>query len=236
MKRKLASLYTLPLVFASASFSVESDKFKGSAFDKVTGKFIYTESHVRKLNEGKPVSARVQYLDQQGNAFVEKKITYKYSAVAPNFTLIDRRTGYEEGAKVLSGNRLQLFNKVSQGKKRSVAVVPFDPNKLVVDAGFDEFIRENWTKLQSQQKIAIQFAVPAMLRTVEFRVYKVTSKTINGKKATVFSMDLGNFFLRLFIDPIIVSYDNEDKKLLRYEGVSNILNNNGDNYVAKIIF
>lgn len=230
------------IILAMATFTLDptgaqsTEKFKGTAYDKKSGKFIYVESHSREIKDGNLVAGTVEYLNSSGKSFVSKSLNYNYSSEAPDYRLIDKRTGYTEGVRVLAGNRLSLYNQPAAGKKKQTAVASFDPKRLVIDAGFDEFIRKNWDRLQRNERILIQFAVPSMLRIVEFRVYKVSSRTIKGKPATVFSMDLGNFFLRLFIDPIVVSYDNEEKKLLRYEGVSNILDSRGKNHIAKIIF
>lgn len=236
MKQLSIIILAMSVCILEPAVAQSTEKFKGTAYDKKSGKFIYVESHSRQIKNGKLISGTVEYLNKSGKSFVSKSLQYKYSAIAPNYRLVDKRSGYIEGVRVLAGNRLSLYNQPAAGKEKQTAIQSFDPKKLVIDAGFDEFIRKNWDRLQKNERILIQFAVPSMLRIVEFRVYKVSSRTIKGKPATIFSMDLGNFFLRLFMDPIVVSYDNKEKKLLRYEGVSNILDSKGDNHIAKIIF
>jgi hypothetical protein len=236
MKDLIITIVAMTLLVTGGANAQSSEKFKGTAYDKKSGKFIYVESHRRVIKNGNLIEGSVEYLNKSGKSFVSKKIEYEFSSIAPNYRLEDKRTGYIEGVKILPGNRVSLYNQSSSGKKMQKAIKAFNPKMLVVDAGFDEFIRKNWNRLQNNERILIQFAVPSMLRVVEFRVYKVSSSKIKGKAASVFSMDLGNFFLRLFMDPIIVSYDNKEKKLLRYEGVSNIVDSEGDNHVAKILF
>ena len=49
-------------------------------------------------------------------------------------------------------------------------------------------------------------------------------------------MEIGNRLLRLLIDPIDLAYDLESRRLLVFEGISNLNNDDGKSYNARIVF
>jgi hypothetical protein len=49
-------------------------------------------------------------------------------------------------------------------------------------------------------------------------------------------LDIDNFVIRLFLDPIVLTYDMDARRLVSYEGISNILNDAGDSYFVRISY
>jgi len=106
----------------------------------------------------------------------------------------------------------------------------------VVDAGFNNFIQTFWDSLQTGTKLSVNFAVPSKLDTYGFRVYRDGATTVNGRPAVRVKCDIDNFIIRLFLDPITLTYDEEAKRLVSYEGISNISNEKGENYFVRITY
>ena len=99
--------------------------------------------------------------------------------------------------------------------------------RLVTDAGFDQFVRENWDVLVQGERQKVDFLVPSRLSIVPFRMEKVDC--IDGvENALCLSIETSAWWLRLLVNPVFLAYDLEHKYLLRFVGRANISDENGD--------
>ena len=99
-------------------------------------------------------------------------------------------------------------------------------NNLVIDAGFDDFVRLNWRELEGGKTVSFPFLVPSQLDTYNFKIRKHREVTIEGSAASVIRLNLSGV-LAWFTPYIEVSYRQADQVLMRYEGLTNIRNAEG---------
>ena len=107
----------------------------------------------------------------------------------------------------------------------------------MADAGFDEFVREQWESLE-QKGIAstVPFLVPSLLDSVTFRVRKVgRGDRSTAKPQSVIRLSLAGA-LGWFLPDIDVSYRQRDRRLMRYRGLTNIRDAGGELLKAQIDF
>jgi len=109
------------------------------------------------------------------------------------------------------------------------------PADLVGDAGFDRFVIDHWQKLLAGETVHFHFLVPSRLDYLGFKVRHLGREQIGGRSAEVFRLALGGL-LGLIVSGIDVAYEAESRILLRFEGLSNVRDPEGDNYVARIEF
>lgn len=193
---------------------------------------LYRERHWTRYESGRASERLVLYLCPDGTPFGRKHVDYRASAQAPAFEFTDARSGYREGLRRVAGKASVWFRE-ARGSERSAAVTA---NRLVADAGFDTFIRTHWPALTSGQAVALSFAVPARLGSLDFKLRRVTQTTIAGEPAHVFRLSLGGW-LGLIAPAIDVAYGKQSRRLLRFEGMSNLRDDAGrKQLVARIDF
>jgi len=230
----------LLFVFLSSYFNFTSlytssnKKYSGFAYDPSSNKTIYTEDFEEVIENGKHVMSSTTVKDASGKIIATRKIDFGKSYVTPNFKLEDLRTGYMEGATV-SGDSITLYYRDSHhskiNQKKMLVPLPY-----VVDGGFNYFIKQKWDDLMKDEIIPFHMAVAAKLDYFTFRARKEKETIIDGKKSVVIKIELDNFILRCLVDPITLTYECNSKRLLVYEGITNIPGDKGKNYVAKVVY
>jgi hypothetical protein len=108
------------------------------------------------------------------------------------------------------------------------------PQPFVIDGGFNYFIKNRWSEIESFKIVSFYFVVPNQMDYFSLRLRKKENKVIGGKNCSIIYLEIDNVVLRWIVKPIILTYDTESKRLLTYEGISNIMNAMGKNEAVKI--
>ncbi len=230
-----SSFFLISLVFLFPSIMYADVRFTGTAFEISTGKKIYFENHHEKWINGRHNYSDVSYTDINGSKIVHKTIVFSKSRTAPDFTTRDLRTGYLEGAQLLEDGSVRLFTRAKEGEQLREKILKLSET-VVIDGGFDYFIRDNWDKLIRGEKLTFYFAVPARLEVFRFRLYQNQELTWANRPARKFTLEFDNLMLRIFLDGFALYYDSESRRLLSFRGLSNISAPSGKNYIAEINF
>jgi hypothetical protein len=234
MKKKYVYCF-LGFLLTTSLWSNEVIKYRGEAYDLKTGKYLYSENHEEISKNGNPVTSTVYYKDENEKVIAKKTVFYEKSVIAPSYALEDFRDGYKEGAKYDEDGKLVLFTqKNSKSSLRQTKISPKQP--IVMDQGFDKFIQKKWNELQSGGVVYFQLPSPSQQDVFAFRVSKISKEKFLNKESYLFKVEIDNALFRLVLKPIRLYYDAETKKLLGYIGVSNINDENGKSYNAKILF
>jgi hypothetical protein len=181
---------------------------------------LYREEHLVRQSEGRLDERLVLYRCLDGSAFARKRVRYGEHPSAPSFLLEDARSGYREGAE-RTGDGLRVAW-TAPGEAEAAAQLP--PGPVVADAGFDEWVRASWEPLTGGQSQSMQFLVPSRLRAYRFEVSPVDSGN-EGLRA--FRLRLGGW-LGWLVPSIEVAYDAQTRRLVRFEGLSNLRDDAGD--------
>ncbi|MEO8161211.1 MAG: hypothetical protein ABI588_07310, partial [Arenimonas sp.] len=213
----LAAAAAPPL--AAASFTAQD----GLAHPAGGTALVYREQHFLRVEAGRPLERLVVYRCPAGAAFARKHLDYAVSILAPDFRLDDHRSGYREGMRRRAG-RVELYFRPPAGGTEKQVALPTAPG--VADAGFDEFVRANWQPLLAGRDLPLRFAVPSRLRAMDFAVRKTGSARIAGEDAVVFRLRLDGL-LSLVAPHIDVAYGARSRRLLRFEGLSNMRDASG---------
>lgn len=193
---------------------------------------LFREQHFVRSAGDQALERLVLYRCPDGTAFGRKRIDYRDSALAPAFSLEDLRSGYREGLRRGAAPAL-YFRPDSETAEQSA---PLASTRLVADAGFDEFIRLHWSRLVAGESVPLEFAVPSRLRSLPFSVSRAGEAVLLGEKAWVFTLKLDGL-LGWLVPAIEVSYGQLSRRLLRFEGLSNLRDDRGDRpLVARIDF
>ena len=224
----LACLFAPLPALASLTFE------EGVAREPGSDRLLYREQHLVRRQDGEPTERLVIYRCGDGTPFARKRVDYRGSAVAPEFVFEDARIGYREGLRRRTGVE-SLWVREGQGEAERSAPLQ-DDARLVADAGFDEFIRDNWTPLVSGESVPLRFAVPSRLQSLGFKVNRQGSAQFGGEPAETFRLRLGGL-LGWIAPHIDVAYGRDSRRLLRFEGLSNLRDDDGESQlVARIEF
>lgn len=188
----------------------------------------FREQHFLRTQAGRPLERLVVYRCPAGPAFARKRLDYLASTQAPEFQLEDRRSGYREGMRRRDG-RVELFFRAARSGAERRALLRAAPG--VADAGFDEFVRANWQSLLEGRTLPLRFAVPSRLRTMDFAVSKRGLARVGGEEAVLFRLRLDGL-LGLVAPHIDVAYGLRNRRLLRFEGLSNMRDARGDRQLS----
>lgn len=238
-----AAVVAIPFFLAPSAFAADKptednpgvEIVKGYAFDMKEDTLLYTEEHKDSYENDVKTKSTVTYRDAEGEVIVEKDLTYNVSQTIPTFTKRDLRNNYLVGAKV-KGNKVEMFVGGSGPKDKIKRKTVRSEKEMVVDAGFNAFIQENWDDLCDDKTLKIEFATPSILKVVTFKINRIGEEEVAGQKVHRFRMKTNALLYRLFLDPIDVSYCQETRRLVAYEGLSNIKDAEGEQYKTRIVF
>lgn len=227
--QRTAILLLAILAMAPPPASARWLSYQGDATSIGGSERVYVEQHFIRM-AGEVIAERVvSYRCPDGPAFARKRVDYSTSTTAPGFELDDGRSGYREGARHTAGG-LELFvDRAGETARREVVVLT---DSLVADAGFDEFVRQQWDRLVAGEPVRLDFALPARLDAYGFRI---------GRRAAEAD---GELQLRLQLRGLLgwaapnidVAYSIEDRRLIRYAGLSNLSDPRGRPWQVRIDF
>jgi hypothetical protein len=211
---------------AEPEFSTYSGQAVGSK-----GEFLYAEQHLLKYEAGRIRERVVLYRCANGAPFARKTASYG-ELVAPDFVFEDSSNGVREGVRNEAGARTVFF-RAGRDVPEKTAPLKLDPHG-VIDAGFDEFIRENWQSLLTGRTLTLHFLVPSRLSSMDFHVRHLGSG-YEESEIENFRLEIAGL-LKWIAPSINVSYSATDHALVRYEGLSGLRDQRGENLQTTITF
>jgi hypothetical protein len=195
------SLITLALV-AGAALARSSDvpTAVGKAYDQDSGILLYTEYHFCPQEAH---TCTVQYRGAAGAMIAEKTLDYSSGPFSPTLKLIDYRL------------------------KREWSVPANQEPDVVVDAGFDNYMRSIWRRLELGERVRFPFRVTGFSKPIKMRADPVMSVECPEAEFCV-EVGLDSMLLGILTSPIALTYSRESRRLLRFRGVSNLKGPDGE--------
>jgi len=203
----------------------------GTAYDLKSEQLLYSETHCLSSEAN---AREVIYRNDDGAMIARKLVDYSSGHTTPSFVqhnlysqeLIEVSLGEEGVTMSVRGVDQPEFKTITS--TRPDAKLP-----VVIDAGFDAFVRDHWDSLVSGESKRFQFPFAARERLVELRI-KPVQCSYSGDSDQCFRLELSNWFLRMLAAPIELGYDADLRRLSRYRGLSNIGDENGKGLVVDI--
>lgn len=240
MMNKYVFIWALGLLsplLASALPSESSYQFKGYAYSQDDKTLLYSEHHMMELNEqGKLIRSQVLYYSSTGKLMAQKQLKYHANGYLPDFeyTNLFNRQGFK-----VRGNEKDISITTKQNdqvSEQSVGVINQRP--MIVDAGFDVFMRENWKDLLAGEKKIVEFLSPTRAMFITFEIQRIdrASQKRLDNQIVAFQLSPKNFIISLLVDPIDLEYHKKTGRIMSYQGLTNIekVDDPEQNYVADI--
>lgn len=200
----------------------------GEAASTDNGELLYRELHYRS-DASALLSERVEYVSPAGELLVQKTLDSSVSPITPNVEQNDLRSGTRFSVSDVGA----ALDSRYQRSGESMATKLLDKNeRLVVDAGFDPYVRANWETLSAGEAIRAEFFVPARLETINISIRKTDAEQCAAVTSAALCLVVRPAgMLRLvgwFVDPLYLAYAQDSQRLLMYRGISNLLNEDGE--------
>jgi len=196
----------------------------GEAFAINSEELLYRETHCQSDDK---LTHKVLYKNADGESIAHKSIDYGNGFSMPSFKQTNFQTS-EETEVIVDKNQVTLsfISANREQKQKTFEKNAFSDLPMVIDAGFDAFIRENWDSLVAGDKLYFQF--PLVTRSVVIRLRaSASSCSFESSNSQCFKLEMSNWLYRMLADPIELGYDRDQKQLIRYRGLSNIENVSG---------
>ena len=190
----------------------------GEAFRQGSDTLLYRERHRYSTLKDNTHQQDVIYTQPDGTPWAQKKLHYDQPPTAPSFTLTDSRN--QESLQVtVESEHISILH--SHNDKQHTAKVEIQ-SPLVVDAGFDPFVRQHWQSLHQGESETFFFLLPRRERLVELKLSSRPCAEYDPDLFLCLSLDINNWFLRMLVDTVELTYQRSDKRLVQYRGVSNL--------------
>jgi hypothetical protein len=215
----------------------QSPDVVGNAYGIKSKQLVYSELHYYSTDKKDHF---VLYIDENNNEMVEKSIDYRQSYSAPAFTQTDKRNNEWLSVEWLDQ---QLNIKYQPAFKQSTKEATVNvESPLVVDAGFDYFVRDYWDDLVIGEKIAFNYVAPTRTSLVNLTIEMIDcpvefhdDKALDViDKFSCFQIKPSTWLISLFLNPIHLMYSTLDQRLHRFRGLTNINDENGDGFEVDI--
>ncbi len=229
----------LPMLLASASLSRADDgpwRFIGEATalnDGPDRALLYREKHTvnGQCEQGTwvPETDDVAYLPPRKDmAFATKQVDYSRSLLRPDFDFRQPRYGDRVTVKHDGKDRVNIRH--VQGNSTETFTTPIDES-VVIDAGFDNLVRQHWAALNKGESVQFEFLAPTRGEHYSFVLEPASEPEVNAD-VTLRIRPTG-LLTKLLVDPITLGYSAQGE-LTDYYGLTNILKNDDSNYRAHI--
>ncbi len=203
----LASLClpVLALMVGAAGPAQASTAVIGEARGLEAGDFRYTEHHACSP-DGR--SCTVEYRDSSGEVFARKAVDFGDGLHSPSLVLEDFRRGLTREVEDRFGE------------------------DVVVDAGFDHYVRSRWDELAAGEEVKFSFLPAGRDEPLTMSARRDDERDCDPQAlCLVISLDM--WLISLLVDPIRLVYDDR-RRLTQFAGVSNITTAEGDSQSVEI--
>ncbi len=226
----LTAAFLLIPTISIAEAKDQVEVFKGIAKDK-EGKVVYIEEHETKIQDGSTVSIITKYLEpKKSEPFAIMKSDFSKNRLVPEMIFEDFRNNYKVESK-LSNGKVELYKNYKRRGRTTTKNESFEiSDKLMMSQGYHNFIVSQMEKFKPGEEIKIEFLAANRLEKYDFNVRLTSSNadTLN------FELEIDSWLIGMFAPKLKVSYDRKTKRILSFEGITNILASNGDAQDLKI--
>lgn len=231
-KTGLLSLATLWLALISpVGQAADINETIGDAYELNGEQLLYRETH---CVDPSGQLRDVIYEDGQGELMASKRVDYSSGRTTPSFVQDNLYSSERVEVRLDDGKlTMAILDAGSSEPKKLISEQPSDKLPIVIDAGFDEFVRSHWDELVEGEDKRFQFPFAARSSLVELRIRRFGC-SYDTDTDQCFRLELSNFLLRMLVAPIELGYDADTRRLTRYRGLSNIGDADGNGLVVDI--
>ena len=226
------TLTVITLATVPGAYAIENKGLViGEAYDLKSDEFLYREVYCANSN---PHEMEVIYRNAEDRVLARKLLDYSSGSTTPSFVQQNFYSSEIIEVDLKAGNVTMSVLDANNSEPKKTSSAQTDGSlPVVIDAGFDQFIRENWDGLLAGEKKPFLFPFVERDSLVELRIRK-SACSYSSETHQCFKLELSNWFVRMLVSPIELGYDPEMQRLMRYRGLSNIGDGKGNGSIVDI--
>jgi hypothetical protein len=218
----VALILMLPLLATASGPAApvsEVRAFYGYAYDLRSDRYLYTEVHRQRVEDGRWVGGTIRYYDTDGREIGAKQLDFRADPYVPVYRMTLQDPVYAE-AITDNGETIQVQRQVGVDGEVERQQLPHGA-QTTADSGFHAFLLSHFDDLMQGEVVTFRMVVPGSLDAFNFRARRIDDTRFEGRAAVRFKVELDSL-LRLLIDPLELTYDPQTHDLLEYRGISNL--------------
>lgn len=200
---------------------------QGEAYD-ADGRLLFRQTHYWYDDDAGEPRGFTLYTCPDGHAFARRTSDYGTHPATPDFALEIAPTGYREGVRS-DGTRRIVYVQRRADRPEQDAPLPAAEH-AVIDDGFNAYVAAHWDALLAGEYVPIRYLVPSRHRFYRFRIVKVADADPDELRLRM----QFDFWFGRFLPHVYVTFDRTSRTLVRYQGISNIRDAEGDNVHVRI--
>jgi len=207
--------------------------YTGYAYHSDTGELAYTARYRPADGEGSRTSWQVIYRDPAGETIGRKSVSFAHHPFVPEFTLQVLRSGDMAGInRTPDGAWRMVEQKGSSGERR---VETFDIHEqMAADVGLHPFVRAHFDTLMAGETVPFKLVLAPRQSVLDMRIERIDDTRIDGQQAVRFRARIDMFLVSWFTQDLVLAYDPESRRLLRYRGLSNMQDDQGEPFPVRM--
>lgn len=213
--------YLVCLFLSTCGGAVGADEYVyvGEARDE-KGELIYTEKHVVSSEAGTTTRSVTEYRAPDGELIATMRSDYSRSVAMPTYVFEDLRRNYREGLRWQDGDYVIFHQEGSAPEKTS----RLGSDRRVFSCQGWHYYLVNNLDLMEKDEIVLNLVLPSELRPFPF----VVKNLVSDESRVSAELSLKHWLFRYFAPKLRLEYDKKKRRLIEFQGVSNILNTAGD--------
>jgi hypothetical protein len=220
MSLRVLAASMLALVSAAALAEPSTLRLLGYAYDLDTKRYAYTEVHHEIVDGDRWLRGTVTYVLYDGSLLARKTLDFSADPYVPDYRLELLTEGRVEGVRGAPG-ALEMFRQEGKGRPLEVEQYGGRPSLLAADAGVHPLIRDHFAELAAGNPLKFRLLVCGSLDVFRFRAWRAGDATFEGRPVVRIRVEPDSL-LNWLSAPIELTYDPERRKLVEYQGQSNI--------------
>ncbi len=221
------SLLCLLLVNAAGATGIVRQSYTGEARDRA-GVLLYTEKHVVSSLEGRTTHSLTEYRAGDGSLIATLSADYSRSVAMPTYVFEDLRLKYREGLRLEAGEHI-IFRQEGDAPEQSARLE--SESGVFSCQGWHYYLVNN-LELLEKERITLNLILPSQLRPYPFVVKKLQSDEAQVSA----ELSLKHRLFRHFAPKLRLRYDKVNRRLIEFQGASNILDRNGDRQDVTLLY
>lgn len=215
----------------------DAERYEAQAYPRGGGPMLYTETHWR-YREGEVWQHLVLYgCPQSKGVFARKLLRESPTAQAPDFDFQDARDGYREGVRRregVPGGVREVYVQAKSGAPVEAKPLVL-PANAVLDAGFDAFVRANWSSLSAGASVKVPFLVPSRFEFLDFKIADARDAQIEGQPVRRLRMSFAAWY-GFALPSLELAYTRDGARLVEFNGLGTIRDAQGNHQNVRIVF
>jgi hypothetical protein len=192
------------------------------AIARYEGRVVYLERHTVVYDDQTIIKSLTEYQDAHGKPFGSLRSDFTHSLAAPEYIFRDNRQHSLQGQR-WANQKLEVFSQ----ERKQARVVKKDliktPEVMIGGEGLIYYIGAHLKELIGSDGMDFKFVIPGRLSAFDFFIKPLEH---NATEAA-FEVKMKSWLMGLFGPRLKLIYDLQKKRVISFEGLSNVRNSDG---------